>query len=105
MQCTKKQLKKREHHSGNNEKNWRWKKPKDTKLSRYKNLKANLEDADMSHLIKLSEQIMAATEDANNDEGGQAHKDTATSEHPSNILPRKDDDGTDEGGPSRPTQA
>ncbi|KAL2642662.1 hypothetical protein R1flu_010249 [Riccia fluitans] len=73
--------------------------------ARYDNLKANLEDADISHLIKSLEKTMVAIEDADNYEGGQAPKDTATLEHTSNIPPRKDDDGTDEGGPSHPTQA
>ncbi|KAL2642300.1 hypothetical protein R1flu_009887 [Riccia fluitans] len=48
---------------------------------------------------------MVATKDADDDDGGQSLRETASLEHPSNIPPRKDDDGTKEGGPSRPTQA
>ncbi|KAL2623751.1 hypothetical protein R1flu_007996 [Riccia fluitans] len=54
----------------------------------------------MSHLIESSEQTMVETEDANDYDGGQAHKDTATSKYPSNFSLRKDDDGIDKGGRS-----
>ncbi|KAL2621823.1 hypothetical protein R1flu_002028 [Riccia fluitans] len=66
--------------------------------SRYENLKANLEEGDMTHLIETSEHTMADTKDANDDEGGHAFKDSATSEHPSNIPRKRDDD--DAGGGS-----
>ncbi|KAL2621716.1 hypothetical protein R1flu_001921 [Riccia fluitans] len=41
--------------------------------NRYKNLKANLNEANMSHLIESSKQTMAKVEDVDNDDGGQTN--------------------------------
>ncbi|KAL2643687.1 hypothetical protein R1flu_011274 [Riccia fluitans] len=53
--------------------------------SKYENLKANLKEANMSHLIESSDQTIAKTENAN-DGDGLKHQDTATADYQTNII-------------------